>query len=179
MRSFWLLIPVKTAMGEGGGKPSYTAQILKFFRDPSAIFAARHAIFFVRPDGSDQEAMFEPLERMRVIVGNVIQCLRAAVPTTCWRHQFSCFVLPNPLGPNRPGRDSVKASTRKCFLRILRNVKHLDPDRTLDEVLKLLPAAEKHAKAGLDNRQSWAAASLQFPELHWGREGVSTFLGAL
>lgn len=42
----------------------------------------------------------------------------------------------------------------------------------------MLPAAEKHARAGLDNRQSWAAASLQFPELIWGREGVSIFLGA-
>lgn len=115
-------------------KHTYTAQILEFFRDPSAIFAARHAIFFVRPDGSDREALFEPLERMRVIAGNIIQCLRAAVPTTCWRHQFSCFVLPSPLGPNRPGRDSVKASVRKSFLRIFRQVKHPDPDQTLEEV---------------------------------------------
>ena len=159
-------------------KHTYTAQILKFFRNPSAIFAAKHAIFFVRPDGSDLEAMFEPLERMRVITGNVLQCLRAAVPSTCWRHQFSCFGLPNPLGPNKPGRDSSKAWTRKCFLRIFKNARHHDAEKTLSQMLKLLPAAEKHAKTGLDNRQSWAAASLEFPELHWGREGVTTFLGA-
>ena len=43
-------------------KNTYVAQILEFYRDPSIIFAAKHAIMFVKPEGTDEEAMFEPLE---------------------------------------------------------------------------------------------------------------------
>jgi hypothetical protein len=157
---------------------TYTAQILKFFRNPSVVFAAQHAIVFVKPDGTDQEAMYEPLERMRVIVGNVLQCLRAAIPETCWRYRFACYALPSPLGPSRPGRESSKKLMKKNFLQIFSKAKHTTPERTYEEILKLLPAAEKYAKRGLDNRQSWAAASLEQPGLQWGREGVTLLLGA-
>ena len=157
---------------------TYTAQILKFFRDPSVVFAAQQAILFVKPVGTDQEAMYEPLERMRVIVGNVLQCLRAAIPETCWRYKFACYALPSPLGPNKPGRDGSKKLMKKNFLAIFKMAKHPDPQRTYEEMLKLLPAAEQHARTGLDNRQAWAAASLEQPGLQWGREGVTLLLGA-
>lgn len=157
---------------------TYTAQILKFYSDPTVVFAARHAILFIKPDQADQEALYEPLERMRVIVGNVIQCLRAAIPDTCWRYRFACFALPSPLGPNKPGRESCKKLMKKNFLKIFRMARHPQPEKSLEEILTLLPAAEKHAKTGLDNRQSWAAASLEQPGLQWGREGVTLLLGA-
>lgn len=159
-------------------KNTYVAQILEFYRDPSIIFAAKHAIMFVKPEGTDEEAMFEPLERIRVIVGNVFQCLRAAVPDTSWRYQFMCFALPSPLGPTKPGKDSVRKLMKKFFLQLFRRANHSDPEKTLKEMLILLPVAEKHSKTGLTNRQSWTVASLEHPDLLWGREGVTLLLGA-
>ena len=159
-------------------KNTYVAQILEFYRDPSIIFAAKHAIMFVKPEGTDEEAMFEPLERIRVIVGNVFQCLRAAVPNTSWRFQFCCFALPSPLGPNKPGRDSAKNLMKKYFLQLFRRANHTDPAKTLKQMLMLLPVAEKHCKTGLTNRQSWTVASLEHPDLLLGREGVTLLLGA-
>jgi hypothetical protein len=157
---------------------TYTEQILKFFDDPSVVFAAQQAILFVKPDLTNQEAMYEPLERIRLIATNVLHCLQASLPQTSWRFQFACYALPSPLGPNKPGRDSQKRLMKEYFLNIFSKAKHTNPERTYDEMLKLLPSAEKHAKLGLDNRQAWAVASLEQADLLWGREGVSLLLGA-
>ena len=157
---------------------TYTEQILKFFDDPSFVFAAREAIMFVKPDMTNQEAMYEPLERIRIIATNVLQCLEASLPRTSWRFQFACYALPSPLGPNKPGRDSTKRIMKQYFLDIFSKAKHANPEQTYKEMLKLLPSAEKHAQSGLDNRQAWAVASLEQPDLLWGREGVSLLLGA-
>ena len=157
---------------------TYTAQILKFFKDPSLVFAAQEAILFVKPDGSNQEAMFEPLERIRIIATNVLQCLQAGLPQTSWRFKFACYALPSPLGSNKPGREDTKRLLKEYFLSIFATAKHDNPEQTYEEMLKLLPSAEKHSESGLDNRQSWAVASLEQPDLQWGREGVSLLLGA-
>ena len=36
-------------------KKTYTAQIVAFYRDPSVVFAAKHAILFTPPDTSDAD----------------------------------------------------------------------------------------------------------------------------
>ena len=82
---------------------SYTSQVMQFFKNPSVLFERTHAVLFVRPDPQDTAAVYEPLERVRAVVGNVLACLHAAVPKTGWHYAFSAFYLPSPLGTSRPG----------------------------------------------------------------------------
>ena len=68
---------------------SFTAQILKFLKKPSVLLVKKVAVLFARP--AEDAAKFEPLERMRAIIGNVLCCLSAAMPDTAWQVRFSCF----------------------------------------------------------------------------------------
>ena len=70
-------------------KHSFTAQMLKLFEKPSVVLVKRFAVLFAKPTG--QDAKFEPLQRMRAIAGNVVACLRAALPDSVWQVQFPCF----------------------------------------------------------------------------------------
>ena len=101
---------------------SFTAQILKFLKKPSVLLVKKVAVLFARP--AEDAAKFEPLERMRAIIGNVLCCLSAAMPDTAWQVRFSCFVLPSPLGPSRPGRPAAKALMRNRFIVFFRQAKH-------------------------------------------------------
>ena len=49
----------------------------------------------------------------------------------------------------------------------------------MKEMETLLPAAEKFAREGFGNRESWAKATLDFPELQLARLGVDLLLGCL
>lgn len=63
-------------------KETFTSNILRFYKDPSAIFVGKEALLFAMPQ--ERAAYFEPLERIRAIVGNVLACLEAALPEQCW-----------------------------------------------------------------------------------------------
>ena len=67
---------------------------MAFLREPQVIFAAKHAVMFCMPPPEDTVALHEPLERMRAIVGNVMQCLQAALPDSSWQHRFRVWALP-------------------------------------------------------------------------------------
>ena len=56
-----------------------TSNILRFYKDPSAVFVGKEALLFAMPQ--ERAAYFEPLERIRAIVGNVLACLEAALPS--------------------------------------------------------------------------------------------------
>ena len=109
----------------------------------------------------------------------MLLCLQAALPETAWQIQFSAFFLPSVLGPSRPGKQSARTLMRKRFLKIFERAGHDNPETTLEQVLLLLPIAEKHSKEGLPHRLAWAAASHEFPNLAFAREAVSLFLGCL
>lgn len=141
------------------------------------LFAKKHAFLFAMPDENDKAALFEPLERMRAIVPNVLACMRASLPSNCWQRVFSAYYLPSPLGPIKPGKPKVKLEFKKNLLCIFENAKHADPEKTFNEVAKLLPYAENMHKAGLGIRESWAAASRDFPELLRARDAVNLLLG--
>jgi len=154
---------------------SFTAQIIRFLQKPSLLLVKKLAVLFATPAG--QTAKFEPLERMRAIVGNVLVCLQAALPENSWQVQFSCFFLPSPLGPARPGRPAAKALARKRFLSIFQAAGHKTPEKTFEEVLELMPHAEKHSRDGVPHRHAWAAASVEYPTLSLARDAVSLYLG--
>ena len=60
------------------------------------VAGQKNAVLFARP--AEDAAKFEPLERMRAIIGNVLCCLSAAMPDTAWQVRFSCFFA-QPAGP--------------------------------------------------------------------------------
>ena len=63
---------------------------------------------FARPDPADTDAVYEPLERIRSIVGNVIACLEAAVPEDGWHHSFAVFIYQAPWGLSDLGHELPK-----------------------------------------------------------------------
>ena len=66
---------------------------------------------------------------------------------------------------------------RNRFIGIFRQAKHENPEESMEQVVKLLPYAEKHSREGLPHRNAWAAASLEFPHLLLARDAVSLYLG--
>ena len=63
-------------------KETFTSSILRFYKDPSAIFVGKEALLFAMPQ--EKAAYFEPLERIRAIVGNVLASMDAALPEQSW-----------------------------------------------------------------------------------------------
>ncbi len=155
---------------------TYTAQILKFFKKPSVVFAAEEALLFAMP--TDAADVYEPLQRMRVIAENVLRCKRAAMPAASWQHAFAAYTLPNPLAPDSSKPASVKKFCRDKFLRIFTRAKAKEPQEILDETIALIPAAEKFARNGAGIKEAWAHASLETPNLLGGRFSVDLLLGA-
>lgn len=73
---------------------TFTAQIIKFYREPKILQVKKYAHWLSLP--AKREEFFEPLERMRAIVGNIEAALAAAFPENCWHHTFKAFKLPSP-----------------------------------------------------------------------------------
>ena len=161
---------------------TYTGQILKFLENPSAVFSGRHAVLFGMPDRNDQAAIYEPLQRMRPIVVNVIVCLEAALPSNSWQRQFSAFALPSPLGRSGPldGALTYGPRIKKLFRERFTNIfaqARLNPEETLKELLQIETCAVTFLKQGCTQRQAWAKASLSYPELLRARAAVDLLLG--
>ena len=66
---------------------------------------------------------------------------------------------------------------RSRFENIFKCADHAEPAKTLEQVEKLLPLAERHAREGLAHRVAWAAASMEYPDLSLARDAVSLYLG--
>ena len=123
---------------------------------------------------------FEPLDRMRAIVGNIEAALRAAFPKNSWHRTFKAFKLPSPCS-NRKGDRASQEQTKGMLARLFEGAGYDDAARgkMWSEWLRLLPAAEASFQAGLTSRQAWARASRDFPELPHGRDAVNLFLGCV
>ena len=94
---------------------SFTAQILKFLEKPSVLLVKKYAVLFAKPSADDQAAIFEPLQRMRAIAGNVLACMRAALPDTAWQVQLSCFLFAECVGAIAPGPCSSQSDDSETF----------------------------------------------------------------
>ena len=154
---------------------TYTEKMTDVFEKGSVLTAANRNVAFALPSRQDA-CYFDPLERMRSIARNVLACLVAALPLNCWQRAFQGFVLPSPLGNYRhkPFAPSLVEDVRDKLKRIFRQAKHEKPENTLKEIETLAPVAEQYqAEFGYSARASWAAASLDMPELLLGRDGVS------
>ena len=119
---------------------------------------------------------------MRPIIINVMVCLNAALPETSWQRQFGAFSLPSPLGRSGPldglhtYGPKIKRAFQERFTNIFKQAK-LDPEATLEELLKMESAAVVHLKQGCTQRRAWAKASLLYPDLKRARAAVDLLLG--
>ena len=73
---------------DGAASDTYTRQVLNFYRSPRFAYSGNYAYLFALP--ADANSFFEPLERVRVIVGNLKDAvLRQFPPIAC----KGCFAL--------------------------------------------------------------------------------------
>ena len=155
---------------------SFTGQVLKFLKAPQLLLAGRHAHLFSMPVKADREAYFEPLERVRAVVGNVLVCLDAAFPPESWQYAFAGYRLPSPL-LKREVSQQGKAMVKTWLMRIFQQGSLEDSEKVYEELTTmLLPAADQLRMAGNTVRESWAIASSRFPELTQARVAVSLLL---
>jgi len=152
---------------------TFTRQMLDLLGPGFALLAGNRSYVYALPDPAAPE-YFEPLERMRAVLGNVLLCLEAALPPTSWQRSFSAFRLPAPTAP------AAREATRGQLRRIVQQAgasetAAADAVRELDT---LLPQAERHNREDhLDVVASWALASRDRPEALLARAVVDKLLG--
>jgi len=158
-------------------KGTYTAQIQQFLAQETVLMAGSRSYVFALPDRR-HPSFFEPLERVRGVLGNILCCLEAALPPTSWQRSFAAFRLPHPLGPRSTACAEAKADARLQLRRILRQGGIQELGRAVAEVEELMPQAERHNREdGLDAVASWALASRDRPEKLLARGAVDKLLG--
>lgn len=157
-------------------KHTFTAEVIHFLKEGKTLrFRGRVAVF-AYPASDDKAALFEPLQRVRVIAVNLLQALDAYVPITAWQRVFEAFTLPSPLSRNQNKISEVAIAQVKDWLRQIYETARWGVEEAFKEFERLLVAAETHYEEGCTIHQAWARASWDFPELELGREQVSLFL---
>jgi len=129
---------------------------------------------------TDKKDFFEPLHRMRVIVGNIEANARAVFPANSWMRTFRAWKLPSSLS-SRGASPEARKEVKRQLLRLFEGAGY-EKDRCKEmfcEVVSLLPAAEAGARLGLTCRQAWAKASRDYPERVLGRDAVNLLLGCV
>ena len=123
-----------------------------------------------------QAEIFEPLERMRAIVGNLRACASAAFPPNHFLRAVQCYSLPSKLVQPDAHRDDTR-STKESFRRIFETCGFAAvSQQMLAELTRMAPAADAAFARGLTVRQSWATAARDYPELKFGRQAVNLLL---
>ena len=137
---------------------TFTAQIIQFYREPKILQVKKYAHWLSLP--TQREEFFEPLHRMRAIVGNIAAALAATFPTNCWHRTFKAFKLPSPCS-NGQAEGGAQSDVKAMLLRLFDGAGYDQAARTTmwSQWLRLLPAAEAGHRSGLTFRQAWARAS--------------------
>ena len=76
---------------DGAASDTYTRQVLDFYRSPRFAYSGNYAYLFALP--ADERGFFEPLERVRVIVGNLKDGVLRQFPPNCLQRLFRTFRL--------------------------------------------------------------------------------------
>ena len=114
---------------------------------------------------------------MRVVVANMREQMKLYRPEHSWLHAFTAFRLPSPLSASdESGGAARKAEARANLGRICREA-NLPEQQACDELLKLLPRAEKfHRDDACQPNAAWGRASAEWPEFQSARRLVELFL---
>ena len=169
---------IEGAIMERGMQDTFTYSVYAFMRSPNILFYTRHGSMLAMPPAADRVATFEPLQRIRGIVRNILVSIDAALPSNSWQWTFGHFALPGIWKDTQPNDEQV-AKTLVELEGFFVKAGHENAKNTVREIRTLGRSACKFLDHGMTIRQAWALASVDFPEKKGGRAAVSFLLGAL
>ena len=128
-----------------------------------------------------KDIVAKALRKARVLVATIREYMDVYRNPAGWLHAFSAFRLPSPLAGS--ARDQRRAgSARETDAREARDLLMRIAERAgcgpeaVDQLLRILPRAESHARSGCGAKAAWGRASAEFPELKGARELVTCLL---
>ena len=128
-----------------------------------------------------QDIVATALRKARVLVATIREYMDVYRNPAGWLHAFSAFRLPSPLAGS--ARDTPRAgSARETDAREARHLLMRIAERAgcgpkaVDQLLRILPRAESHARSGCGAKAAWGRASAEFPELMGARALVTSLL---
>ena len=118
---------------------TFVANVAKFYKEPKFLHCGKYTHLFALP--ATQAELFEPLERMRAIVGNLRACAKAAFPSNHFLRTVQCYSLPSKLV--QPGANRDDTPTKKSFRRIFETCGFAAvSQQMLAELTRMAPAAD-------------------------------------
>ena len=76
---------------------TFTGQVLKFLSQPRMLYFKKKALVLSLGALSQDDDLYLPLNRMRVVLQALTRMLTATRPSFCWAKRFLSFRLPSPL----------------------------------------------------------------------------------
>ena len=126
-------------------------------------------------DETAKEIIMVALRRVRVVVKNMKEYMKVYRSKNSWLHAFAAFRLPSPLSASDEAGRATRADVWDSLRSICREAE-LPEDKACNELLELLPRAEKHHLQGCHNRVAWARAAAEWHEFSSARQLVELHL---
>lgn len=147
-----------------GADGTFTHHVLKFLRSTKILYFQDSALVLEGRDAKMTERMlYEPLQRVRLLVRTMRQMAGSLRPTCSWERRFVAYRLP-------PHPD------QRAYLQAIWQHAGMDAEEVWQQWEKLTAVAMARHSAGASIQDSWAQASADFPEWKLAREAVSLFL---
>ena len=156
---------------------TYTGATLEFLKK-SSYYRIGNSVQTVgigdwNSDSGARAIIRRQLHRVRVVVANMREYMKVYRPEHSWLHAFTAFRLPSPLAASAAGADPPRRAEALASLHRICREASLPEQQTTDELLKLLPRAEKfHREAACPASAAWGRASAEWPELQSARRIV-------
>ena len=141
---------------------TYTGATLEFLKK-SSYYRIGNSVQTVgigdwNSDSGARAIIRRQLHRVRVVVANMREYMKVYRPEHSWLHAFTAFRLPSPLAASAAGADPPRRAEALASLHRICREASLPEQQTTDELLKLLPRAEKfHREAACPASVAWGA----------------------
>lgn len=143
---------------------TFAHHVLKFLRKTKIMYFQETALILEGQSGGNKtQLLFQPLQRIRLLVSSMKQMAQCLRPAGSWERRFVAYRLPPPVD----SQVELKAMWAHAGW---------NPDDTWAEWTRLLPVALVKHQHGLSVQQSWAQASADFPEWKLARQAVTLLL---
>lgn len=126
---------------------------------------------------TSQQELFEPLERVRKVVRQLLTLMPKYAPRRGWAQEFYIFRLPNGLAARH--RPELQRVFRDGVVRMATQARVSDVNLAVKEFEQLVPMAERCFQNGCSTREAWGRAAKAYSELKLGRGLVDLFLACL
>ena len=158
---------------------TYTGVTLKFLSETSyyryGTTVQTIGIGDWKQEESARQILKTALNRVRVVVENMKECLKLYRAEHSWLNAFTAFRLPSPLSGSDEAGSTARAEAMASLRRISKKAK-LPADQACNDLLRLLPRAEKHRLQGCNTREAWGRSAAEWHEFRSGRHLVELFL---